>query len=476
MGFSLARRLVLVGLLAGLPAVQAQPPFLVHDVNTTHPPLQRWDWSDEMETAGGKVFFVWDDGVHGKELWVSDGSGSQLLGDLCPGACSSNPTSLVRFGGPLYFSADDGVHGQELWRTDGTVDGTRMVRDIFPGLGASSPLELTAAGGLLWLTAADGIHGFELWQSDGTEEGTRLVQDIAPEALSSAPLHLTAADGSLYFSADDGATGRELWALPLAGPDTCQPSPTRLCLQGGRYQVEAAWRTGEARGHGTAVPLTADTGTFWFFDPANVEAIVKILDGQDQNGHTWVFYGALSDVEYTLTVTDTRTGLTRRYFNPQGQLASVGDTHGFGPLGAYSVTSTAAPPSPLLLSPRIGKAATVPCQAGPQRLCLNNNRFAVEVAWKDFQNRTGKGTVVPLTGDTGSFWFFEAANIELVVKVLDGRPANDHFWLFYGALSNVEYTLTVTDTQTGTVKTYTNPSGRFASVADTSAFRAPETD
>jgi len=54
--------------------------------------------------------------------------------------------------------------------------------------------------------------------------------------------------------------------------------------------------------------------------------------------------------------------------------------------------------------------------------------------------------------------------------VLDGRPLNDKFWVFYGALSSVEYTLTVTDTQTGVVKTYTNPSGRLASVADTGAF------
>jgi hypothetical protein len=58
------------------------------------------------------------------------------------------------------------------------------------------------------------------------------------------------------------------------------------------------------------------------------------------------------------------------------------------------------------------------------------------------------------------------------VKVLDGRPVNGKFWVFYGALSNVEYTVAVTDTdtQTGLRRTYRNPSGRFASVADTGAF------
>ena len=57
-----------------------------------------------------------------------------------------------------------------------------------------------------------------------------------------------------------------------------------------------------------------------------------------------------------------------------------------------------------------------------------------------------------------------------MAKVLDGQGLNGKFWFFYGALSNVEYTLTVTDTQTGVVKTYKNGSGQFASVADTGAF------
>ncbi len=69
-----------------------------------------------------------------------------------------------------------------------------------------------------------------------------------------------------------------------------------------------------------------------------------------------------------------------------------------------------------------------------------------------------------------SFWFFSSNNLELIIKVLDARVINNHFWVFYGALSNVEYTITVTDTQTGAVKTYFNPQGQLASVADTSAF------
>ncbi|HYL06297.1 MAG TPA: hypothetical protein VE075_09670, partial [Thermoanaerobaculia bacterium] len=122
---------------------------------------------------------------------------------------------------------------------------------------------------------------------------------------------------------------------------------------------------------------------------------------------------------------------------------------------------------------RIGTEAsgsTAPCKAGPATLCLGGGRFAVSVAWQDFSGKRGVGRAVDLTGDTGSFWFFSASNVELVLKVLDGRPVNGKFWVFYGALSDVAYTITVRDTTTGRVRSYTNPAGQFASVADTAAF------
>ena len=190
------------------------------------------------------------------------------------------------------------------------------------------------------------------------------------------------------------------------------------------------------------------------------------------NDAFWVFYGALSNVQYSLTVTDTATGLTRRYDNPAGQLASVGDTNGFGPQGASAPTATpkTARATTLVSARTDARAATGVCVPGPTRLCLQGGRFAVDAVWKDFQGRTGTGTAVPLSGDTGYFWFFAPTNVEVVAKVLDGRALGGKFWFFYGALSNVEYTLTVTDTQTGAVKIYKNPSGQFGSVADTAAF------
>jgi ELWxxDGT repeat protein len=412
-------------------------------------------------------------------LWRSDGTAAGTL-FLHPFQLDFDATSAVvpmeftPLGNRLFFVGDDGVHGRQLWQTDGTVAGTALVRLLVP----NSVSGLAAAGDRLYFTADDGVHGFELWTSDGTAAGTRLVQDIAPEAGSSSPAGLTVAGGKLYFSADDGLHGDELWSLPLGTPAGCQPAADHLCLAGGRFKVEATWRDFQGNsGIGMAAPLTTDTGYFWFFNPANVEVVVKVLDGRSLNQSFWVFYGALSSVEYTLTVTDTQTGLTRRYDNPSSQLASVADTDGFGPLGAFLAAGTTASPASHLAS-AIAVVSTGPapaaapdlCTPAADRLCLAGRRFSVTATWKDFQGHTGTGMSGALTDDTGYFWFFAPENVEVVAKVLDGRAVNGKFWLFYGALSSVEYTLTVTDLQTGAMRVYKNASGNLASVADTAAF------
>ncbi|HEV8239307.1 MAG TPA: ELWxxDGT repeat protein [Thermoanaerobaculia bacterium] len=432
------------------------------------------------EQGGALIFTRTEGGI--STLWRTQGTPAttQQISTVAP-AVGFYP-SMASFDGRFYFAADDGAHGVELWRTDGTAAGTVLVRDIGAGAISGNPRYLVATHGRLYFTADESAAGSELWVSDGTSAGTYQVQDIAPDAASSDPRELTVVGDLLYFSADDGATGRELWALPLdaAQPSVCTPSDERLCLEGGRFQVEVSWRDFAARtGVGHAVALTGDTGYFWFFDPANVELTLKVLDGTGLNGHHWVFYGALSSVEYTVTVTDTRNGHVKRYVNPSGTFASVGDTSAFAE-GAALAAARAAGASASLPQRAVTAAvpATAPtvgvplaqCVPSASRLCLQGGRFAVDAAWTDFAGNSGGGTAVPLTGDTGYFWFFGPSNVEVVIKVLDGRPVNGKFWVFYGALSNVEYTLTVTDTATGAQRQYHNPSGRFASVGDTSAF------
>ncbi len=245
-------------------------------------------------------------------------------------------------------------------------------------------------------------------------------------------------------------------AATVKATGSCTAGPY-LCLAGNRFRAEVVWKNGAAAAPAQAVAVSGDTGYYWFVDPANVELVVKVLDGRGLNGSFWVFYGGLTNLAYTLTITDTTTGAVKVYTNPAGKFASAGDTSAFpAPAGAAAATAATA------------ATALATKAAGPTSLLLGS-RFQIELTWKDLAGRASAGQAVPLTSDTGYFWFTSPGNVEVIIKVLDGRGLNGHFWVFYGALSNLEYTITVTDTVTGIRKTYTNPAKKFGSQGDTTA-------
>ncbi|HKS23238.1 MAG TPA: Ig-like domain repeat protein [Thermoanaerobaculia bacterium] len=169
--------------------------------------------------AGDRMLFTIDDGVHGPEPWVTDGTaeGTSLLADIRPGPAGSVFRTGVSLGDRALFAADDGTFGLEPWVSDGTPAGTHMVADIAPGKASSIQNEIGVMKGIAFFAATDTAHGVELWRSDGTAGGTQLAGDLEPGPLSSAPDQLTAADDTLYFTAETIANGRELWALPVPG-------------------------------------------------------------------------------------------------------------------------------------------------------------------------------------------------------------------------------------------------------------------
>jgi len=102
---------------------------------------------------------------------------------------------------------------------------------------------------------------------------------------------------------------------------------------------------------------------------------------------------------------------------------------------------------------------------------LNKSRFKVQTQWTTSDAQTGAGQAIALTDDTGYFWFFGANSVEIVVKVVNGCIVNSNYWVFAGGLTNVNVVMTITDTQTGAVRTYTNTQGvAFRPIQDTSAF------
>lgn len=209
---SIACAMSLVALLAAIPGVSAD---LVRNINAAAVapsvvPLEPVDLSNI-------TLFALDDGLHGSELWSTDGTpgGTHLVLDINPGPASSRIASLIVAQGVAYFWADDGTNGFELWRSDGTSSGTSIIANVIPDDhvvdGPIAPA-LRAIGAIVFFIANDGQSGIELWRSDGTRNGTYRLRDINPGAASSSPDNLTVDGSTLFFSADDGSNGQELWS------------------------------------------------------------------------------------------------------------------------------------------------------------------------------------------------------------------------------------------------------------------------
>lgn len=379
----------------------------------------------------------------------------EALGTFALTAIGHGPKGDIYTSSPLSFRVAGSPAVESLAISPGEL--------TLPTLGATQRL-------IVHGTFTDGVDRDVTRSADGTsysssDSGVATVSaDGLVTAVGPGSATITAANGSAQGSSTVQVTGG------------CVPSSLELCLTGKRFKVSVVWADpfNGGGGVGTAVPLTSDTGYFWFFGANNAELVVKVLDGRALNHAFWVFYGALSNVEYWITVTDTATGAIQRYHNPPFQLASQADTVAFpvGGTAASAVSGSLAALAASLTAPAesTSELAKSTCGTSTANLCLNDNRFRVRVSWRTNNGNTGEGTAIALTGDSGYFWFFGSANVELLVKVLDGRSVNGKFWVFFGALSNVEYTVYVTDTFTGQERQYHNAPNQFSSQSDTQAF------
>jgi hypothetical protein len=186
----------------------------------------------------------------------------------------------------------------------------------------------------------------------------------------------------------------------------------------------------------------------------------------------------------TLNVTATGTTLTYQWF--EGASGNTSKPVGTNSSSFNTGTLTATKSYWVRITNSCGgtnsNAATVTvqpsCPAGA--LCALDGRFELTLAVRD--HRTGKtGTGTPLQqNDLFGFYSLptftgDANNPEVFVKMLDGRPVNGNFWTFFGGLTDLEYTLTVKDTQTGGTKSYSKAGGSSNGGFDVGAGVTPET-
>ena len=341
-----------------------------------------------------------------------------------------------------------------------------------------------AARGTLSIEARNPASGWVEVAAAAPTLGNTVVTGLEAETPYTFRIRAGRADYSEEVSATTGAyTG------------ACREGSEYLCLRDGRFEVRAHWSKPDddaGYGAGAAVPvdISDESGLFWFFEPENIELVVKVLDGRTINGSYWVFFGALSDVEYWITVRDAAGGERQTYHNPPGEVCGQKDLLAFSDATATSRRQAAGGLGPGGPGIDLLRLNAVPldvdgvgrashggghCEAGDYRLCLLDGRFSIEVGFVDPNGDTGLQEPAKVISSlamekTGFFWFFSPSNIELAVKTLDGRGLNGKFWLLYGGLSDVEYEITVTDTVTGSAKTYRNEAGNICGVIDTDAF------
>ena len=464
---------------------------------------------DLERRAGEDLYFVGSVPWEGLEVFATRGASgfTERLTDFQPDFAVDAGTPWGSLSDRYLFAADDALHGTEPWISDATAAGTRLLADLGsdggpPGAPPPAPPApaLVPVGmdtiRLAWQPVAGALRyrlqvrqpiGWMELVAEGSAASESYLRHLAPGSPATVRIRAENAFGGSAWSAWTTVT------TPSAEPgEACATDGETLCLRDGRFRVEIDWRDQRSAtpGIGRTLPFasTDRSGTFWFFRPDNVELIVKVLDGTGLNGYWWTFYGALTDVEYWITVEDVRTGIRRTYYNPPGQVCGHGDTASIragtatvrAEGGGEPTTVSRAgvrPEGALALPAGVARAgggsdASEPCVEDGETLCLLGGRFRLRVEWADQHNGgSGTGTAVPFVDRTGFFTFFNPDNVELVVKVLDGTSVNGRIWVFYGALSDVGYTLTVEDLHGGgAANAYRNAPGNLCGYADTSAF------
>lgn len=264
-------------------------------------------------------------------LWFT-GTTSNTIGRITPaGSVSTFPVPTASAQPNNIAAGPDG----NLWFTEiiGRI-GRITTSGVITEYSVPTPNSFTdgiSAGpdGNVWFTEYSSGSGFD--------DGRRIGRVTPQGEVTEIELPTPACGPTAIATGPD----RNLWTLESASGKIARITPTgpcgaddkALCLGGGRFEVRAHWTSSSrgGSGDGTAVPLTADGGYFWFFDSSNIEVFVKVLNACSVGeGRFWVFAGGLTNVGVTLTVTDSLTLVTNAYTNTDGaRFQAVQDTAAF---------------------------------------------------------------------------------------------------------------------------------------------------
>jgi photosystem II stability/assembly factor-like uncharacterized protein len=363
-------------------------------------------------------------------------------------------------GGRLFAATSS---GQVLRSDDAGGNWTSLGK--LPGTVAAIAVDPAVAS-----TLYAGLSHGGVWRSVNGGASWRLF-DSGLTSGSVRSLAIDTTGNNLYAGARSGVFQRE---LPAAVSGPCHPGDDHLCLLGSRFRVDLyavdprtldpapakALPKGDRFGYFSFPTLTGDATL--------PEVFVKMLDATSLPGQGyWLFSSALTNVPYSLVVTDTASGAVQFY---DGQaFCGTADTQTF-------------PADPLAALPTGSRSTSSPLAAAGSDLLLLSGRFRITLSATDPQSGDAVPGVAIPQGDRFGYFSLPAltgdpAFPEVFVKMLDATSLPDgDFWLFQGGLTTLPYALTVTDSVTGAVKTYRNEPAdptRLCGDADTKVTTGP---
>lgn len=195
---------------------------------------------------------------------------------------------------------------------------------------------------LSWADHSNNETEFRIEQKSGSS-----FVDIGAAVANSTTINITglpAATSQTFRvrarnAAGNSAYSNEATAITNGVPGVCTPNSTTVCLLGSRFRASISYRNQFSNPPGQTGSFVAarlnpaainpDTALFGFANPQDVEVVVRVVDARPFAPRFDIYYGGLTDVEYTLTVTDTQTGSTRQYHNPPGTVGGGVDRSSF---------------------------------------------------------------------------------------------------------------------------------------------------
>jgi plastocyanin len=379
-------------------------------------------------------------------------------GDGSPSTAMWSFTLTFNTPGTIAYHCE--IHGAPGFGMHGTIT-------VNPASGGGNPGSLSFSRSA-YSVPENGGHATITVQRSGGTAGAVTVHYATSDGSGMAGTHYTATSGTLGWN--DGDATDQTFDVPVLDDGVADGSHT--------VNLALSSPTGGAT-LGTAVAVLTVTNTDTAGQPpaAPSDLTATATDGTDIS-LTWTLH---STDETAIRVQKKLLGggsfadllpllpPGTHHLNVSGLAPGTG--YGFRVRAENANGNSAFTPEADATTP----PAAGPCVADANTLCLGSGgRFRVAVDWMTADGNKGKGATVPLASnpDSGLFYFFSANNIEMLIKVLNAcAPPFNAYWVFYAATTNVQFTVTVTDTQANKTKVYSNPLNHGADpLQDTSAF------